>query len=272
MVGLYQRANEHDIGAIVEADAYQHRIWCIEGNWDAAERGAETVLHRPQGHENWHIQAQCTLASIASNRGHFNRTRSEIAAVLTEGPATKPGRTRFLESQMLQRLAATIALDTGDLPTARAWLEAHDRWLQWSGAVLGRAEGALGWAQYHHGKGDAVLARAAAEEALANASEPRQPLVLNAVHRFLGQLDTEAAQFEAAEKHLGASLKLAEACAAPFERALTLLEVARLRVAEEKVAEAATLLAEVRGICEPLGARPTLARAAELERSFPSDI
>src|SRR6185312_9023959 len=101
-----------------------------------------------------------------------------------------------------------------------------------------------------------------------HASDPRQPLALIAVHRFLGQLDTEAAQFEAAEEQLGTSLNLADACAAPFERALTLLEIARLRFAMDRPDGARALLAEVRAICEPLEAKPTMARVAELERSF----
>ncbi len=170
MVGLYLRAGEHGIGSLDEADAYQHRIWCIEGNWEAAERGAEAVLRQPQGLENWHIQARCTLAAITLNRGQYDRARSEIAAVLTEGPATEPGRTMFLESQMLQRLAVQVALDAGDLPTARAWLEAHDRWLDWSEAVLGRAEGCAGLGRVSpcHRRSDAT-AHAAAEQALAHA-------------------------------------------------------------------------------------------------------
>jgi hypothetical protein len=145
-------------------------------------------------------------------------------------------------------------------------LEAHDRWLAWSGAVLGRAEGALGWAEYHHANSDPARARAAAEQALTHSSDPRQPLALLAVHRFLGQLDTEGADVAAAEAHLGESLRLADACAAPFERALTLLEIARLRMAQGQADEARALIGEVRAICEPLEAKPTLERVAVLEQ------
>jgi hypothetical protein len=53
---------------------------------------------------------------------------------LPEGPATAPGDTHFLPALVLQRLAATLAIEVGDLPTAQAWLAAHDRWLVWSGA------------------------------------------------------------------------------------------------------------------------------------------
>ena len=111
----------------------------------------------------------------------------------------------------------------------------------------------------------ASLARSLAEQALAYASDPRQPLALIAVHRFLGQLDTEEQQFETAEEHLRESLKLADACQAPFERALTLLEIAKLRAGRSMADEARTLLAEVRAICEPLEAKPTLEKVVQLE-------
>ena len=64
------------------------------------------------------------------------------------------------------------------------------------------------------------------------------------------------------------SLQLAEACAAPFERALTLLEIAKLRLAQGNPGEARLLLAEVRTICEPLGAKPTLEKVAALEQQL----
>ncbi len=121
--------------------------------------------------------------------------------MLPSGPATEPGKTLFLESQILQRLAVELSLAENAFPMARAWLEAHDRWLAWAGAVLGRAEGALLWARYHHASGNSAQARHHAEQALAHASDPRQPLALIAVHRFLGQLDTEEQQFDAAADH-----------------------------------------------------------------------
>ena len=79
------------------------------------------------------------------------------------GPATEPGDLIHQEGLFLQRLAADLCLDAGDLPGAGLWLEAHDRWLAWSESVLGRAEGQLAWARYHWASGDAAHARAAAD-------------------------------------------------------------------------------------------------------------
>ena len=63
---------------------------------------------------------------------------------------------------------------------------------------------------------------------------------------------------------LEAALALAEACAAPYERARTLLAVADLRAATGERDRAVAALAEARALLELLAARPALARAAAL--------
>ena len=103
-----------------------------------------------------------------------------------------------------------------------------------------------------------------AVRALAEATEPRQPLALLAAHRLLGGLHTEAGLHAEAQDHLDRALALADACAAPYERALTLLALAELRAATGQPQEARPLLDEVRRLCEPLQARPTLARTEAL--------
>ena len=80
----------------------------------------------------------------------------------------------------------------------------------------------------------------------------------------MGEIETAAKRFGAADAHLMAALDLAAACEAPFERALTLLALAELRLITGMAGEAASLLDEVRRICTPLGAAPTLARADAL--------
>jgi ATP/maltotriose-dependent transcriptional regulator MalT len=180
---------------------------------------------------------------------------------LPDGPATEPGATFFPNTPMLQRHAVALALDTGDLPTAHAWLAAHDRWLAWSGAVLGRAEGQLGWAAYYWATGDLALARDQARQAVADASEPRQPLTLLAAHRLLGELATADNRHADAQAQLDVAITLADACAAPYERALTLLALAELHAATGDRDGTRAALAEARALLEPLGAQPALARA-----------
>ena len=68
---------------------------------------------------------------------------------LPAGLETPPGSVRFLLAREIQLLAAALALDAGDFATARRWLDTHNRWQRWSGAVLGESEGQALWAQYH---------------------------------------------------------------------------------------------------------------------------
>ena len=130
--------------------------------------------------------------------------------------------------------------------------------------MLGRAEGQLGWAEYHRAAGDLPQAAEHGGRALGHATAPRQPLALLAAHRLCGELDTAAGRHADAAAHLDQALTLAEACAAPYERALTLLALAELRAATGKQAAARDLLEEVSAICTPLDAKPALARADAL--------
>jgi DNA-binding NarL/FixJ family response regulator len=96
------------------------------------------------------------------------------------------------------------------------------------------------------------------------ASDPRQPLSLLAAHRLLGELDTAVGHDADAERHLMDALALADACGAPFERSLTLLALAEQRASTGQIGAARSLLDEVRAICLPLEATPTLARVDAL--------
>jgi DNA-binding CsgD family transcriptional regulator len=169
----------------------------------------------------------------------------------------------------LQRLAARLALEAGDPAAARAWLEAHDRWLAWSGSVLEQADALLSWAAYHRAVGDPERACTAAAAALARAANPRQPLTLLAANRLMGELETAAGRLDDAEAHLEAALNLAEACAAPYERALTLLAMAEVRQARGDRPTAGALIDASRALCHPLEAAPALARAAQLATTAP---
>ena len=182
-------------------------------------------------------------------------------AVLPDGLATVPGTRYHGYGLFVQAVAADLALGEGDLPTARAWLGAQNRWLDWSGAVMGQVDAALGWAGYHRAAGDLTRAREHADRAIVLAGEPRQPLMLIAAHRLLSELDTLDGRYAAALAHLRVALDLAEACAVPYERALCQLALAELREAERSVEAARGMLAEAQSILAKLGAKPALARA-----------
>ncbi len=251
-------------GAVVSlADVRLHDmdVLVVEGAWAEADRLTHAAF---TAHPLHRLQPLVGLAVLARWRGDPAEAWGHLTAVLPRGLAAEPGSYPFRYATAVQRLAADLALDAGDLPAASAWLAAHDAWLAWSGAVRGQAEGRRLWARYHRVAGDPDRAREQGTEAVALATAPHQPLALLAAHRLLGEIGTENSHWEEAESHLCASLALADACAAPFERALTLLALADLRAAEGKIPEATRLLAEVRAVGEPLGAAPLLARADAL--------
>jgi len=234
----------------------------VEGAWDEAWKLA--LAGRSAPHVTLRHEAIGCLGLLARFRGEPDLARQQVESLLPDGPATEPGGSLFRRSLPLQRLAADLALDAGDLSLARAWLAAHDRWLAWSGSLPGRAEGQIGWARLHRLGGDLGAARAAGEAALAHAAEPRQPLALLAAHRALGEVETVTGRHAAAGDQLGAGLALADACAAPFERALTLLALAELRLAGGSAGAAGPPLDEAVALCRRLGAAPALARAEAL--------
>ncbi len=233
----------------------------LEGAWDEAGRVADAVLAAYL----WaHVQFRPTVGSLLLARGETERAWAMVRAELPDGPGTAPGGSIFRLSFAAQHLAAALSLEAGEMATAKQWLDAANAWLEWSGSVLDASEQQILWARYHRQAGDHSQACACAERALALASDPRQPLALLAAHRLLGELDTDAGRYDAAARHLDGSLLLADACAAPYERALTLLALAELRTAMGERDDAARLLAEVKAICTPLAAQPTLARANAL--------
>lgn len=233
---------------------------------DARWAEADQILRDLPDPGNAYYRREVTAAivTLAHHRGDPERAWEEIRRRLPHGPDTEPGNGIHQEGLSLQRLACELCLDNGDLSQARAWLEAHDRWLAWSGSVLGRAGGCLAWARWHLAAGDRTQARTCAAEALGLAAEPDQPLVRLAVHRLLGEIDARDGRYAQAETHLMAAVELAGRCEAPFERTLSLLALAETHVASGAVALAGPLLDEVRKLCIRLGAKPALARSEAL--------
>lgn len=239
----------------------------LDGRWNEADQ----ILRDLPAPGNTYLRREviATVATLARHRGETARVWDQIRLLLPEGPDTQPGNTIHQESLFLQRLAVDLCIDDGDLAGAHAWVEAHDRWLTWSGSVLGRADGQLVRARWYHASGETAPARSCANEALGLAATPDEPLVRLAARRLLGELDTAAERYAHAERHLAAALDLADACEAPFERTLTLLVLAKTYLARGAVDLAGPMLDEVRGHCVRLGAAPALARAEVLLERLP---
>jgi len=258
-------------GAIDEPAEYARYpalpLTMLEGRWKEA-RQVISVLGEYDGHAILRHILSSILGPLARYQGERDLAWRLVHKTWPGGPSTEPGDGDVYYTLPLQLLAAELSIDEGDLPAAREWLEAHDRWLSWSGAVLGLSEGEALWARYEVASGNAQEACRRAEQGLAYASDPRQPLAMLAAHRLLGELDTAVGNHEAADQHLQAALDLANACAAPYERALTLLALAELRLVDGNDTDVSILLDEARCICSELGATPAIERAEALaERS-----
>jgi len=236
----------------------------IEGDWRAARELAMSSIKSSDATSEKHLASTVVLAQLSRTQGDASLAWEHVYAVLPGGPQTIPGYVDLAPSLTLMRVAVALCLDRDDLATAHAWLEAHDRWLAWSGAVLGQADGQCAWASYALAAGDFQRGRHHAQQALAAASDPRQPLALLTARRLLGVVEVHAGRIAEARHHLEAALLLADACAAPFERALTLLALAELQLRAGTPDAANRTLDEALAICTPLGAQPTLTRAAAL--------
>lgn len=249
------------------ANATRLPLLMVEGQWDEAHRLTQTIIQGMLADQMFGVATRCFLAYA---RGDFALAWSVIKDWIPDGLRAEPGDTMYFTTLALQRVAAMLALEAGDLPTVTEWLAAHDRWLTWSGGVLGQAEGHVLWAQYYRATGDRQRANQHVTHALACATEPRQPLALLPAYRLLGEFDSEAGRYEDAAVHLDEALALADACAARYERALTLLALADLHAVTGARGEARALLDEARAICTALGARPALTRSDTLAAKMDS--
>ncbi|HYI15055.1 MAG TPA: AAA family ATPase [Thermomicrobiales bacterium] len=232
----------------------------LEGRWDEVRTLARQGTPPPP----IRFFQYATFGDLAYASGDTSAASGLVQEVLPDGPETEPESGPIMTLLAYQRLAAMLALDSNDLPTARRWLEAHDRFLGWSGAVVGRADGRIGWARYCRATNDLPRAIRHAAEACRLAQQPRQPLALLAAHRTLGELLTVDGQFGRAEELLADALTLADACAVPYERALIRLAQAEHFHAITRPEQARQAVAEAEAILIALGARPALARAEAL--------
>ena len=256
---------------VLGADAVEDvaLIWTehFEGRWEIADaqfdwRKANRAPVRYQQ------RARIAFGWIALRQGRMLDAQEHLRAALPRGLDTAPGTAEYVRTLLALDLATALALVSGELQSAGEWIALHQRWLDWDNAALTRSEAGLNRARYALINEDMTPAREQAEAALTHAMNPRQPLALLACHRFLGNLDIVDQRLVEAEDHLVTALELADACHAPYERALTLVEIARLWIAKGEREAVREALDAARNICEQLQARPTLEAIDELEAQF----
>ena len=238
-------------------------LLALEGEW----RKARQILEQPEM-SDLAMTARVRplfLGTIAREQGDLETAWRCVHEPRLVRPETEPGEgVGGFQQLPFQLLAAKLALDTGDLSTARRWLDLNRRWLDFMDATLGRAELENLEAEWHRAAGDLTRARDHAMLALAHASNPRQPLALLAAHRNLGVLFTDLNDHHAAKGNMVDALALADACRAPYERALTLIAYAELLRATGDRHRVGAMLDEARALCLPMDAMPALARIERL--------
>ncbi len=234
----------------------------LEGRW----RAARDILERPDASDVALLTraGSLYLGMLAREQGNVETAWKCVHQALGSRADSEPGESFDLFPPQFHRLAAAISLDSNDLPGARRWLDLHQRWIDFMEATLGRADGEILESRWHREVGDLDRARLFATQALAHASSPRQPLALLAAHRMLGILESDAANIPSAEHHFGQALALADACAAPYERVLTLIELAECLSKTRDHSRASTLLDEARAWCLSRDALPALARVERI--------
>jgi DNA-binding CsgD family transcriptional regulator len=200
----------------------------LDGRWDEARAIASDIPNH--GTALLRREVVLTMAAIARAQERFTEAWAMVESALPAGLDTEPGTTLFAESTESMLIATDLAIDQSDLGSARAWLEAYDRWIAWSGATLGLAESQLRWARLHDAEGNGELASGMATKAIASAERPEQPLALIAAYRLLGEIEAGAGKPADARAHLETSLDLAVACRIPYEQALVHASLASLLI------------------------------------------
>ena len=156
----------------------------VSGQWDEAEalweRRDKALVNAGDAAMNLPY-----IGMMLAARGSDAAAWALVREGLPDGPDTAPGTTHFNATVRLLPLAVRLALREGDHAQARRWLEAHDRLFAWAGPEVrwGRSDAHRAWAEYHRAIGETEAALRHADQALADANAPRQPLDLLAAHR-----------------------------------------------------------------------------------------
>ncbi len=240
----------------------QHiQVLALEGHWDDVLELAE---HGMEWHANKirQVELRACAGHVARHRGDTDLAWSQVKAQFPDGTDLEPGKHVFTtDTVALMELAAELAIDAGDVELVRHWLEYLQRWLDSSSVVLGRAKGELIRARLAVLEKNHEAAKVHADEAFRLASDPRQPLALLAAHRMLGELALASGDYDESERQLTVSSEIASRCGTPFERALSDLSLAELRLVRGEADRARELAREVRDVFDALGAEPSRQRA-----------
>ena len=248
--------------------AWEPRLMSLDlllraGKWQEIERLAETAQPGRVGQIGRGYLA-ARLAEIALQRGELERVWEFVAEVLPAGTSSEPGDAFCISAGSLMRLAVFAALESGDAATAQEWLDLHERWLHWSGAISARAWNAVLCAAFAALHADTAAAAQHARLAIDIASTPPQPPVLLRAHRMLGELELQAGQLPNAAEHLREALRIAASIEDRYETARSQIALAKWQLATGQERTARATLAEARATIEDIGVPNVLSRIDQL--------
>ena len=204
----------------------------LEGRW----REAREILEQPDA-SDFAFLARVRpfyLGTLARAQGDAETAWRCVHEPSPVRPASEPGEEIGPLPVQFQRLAAGLALDAGDLPAARGWLDLHRRWLDFMDATLGRAEGEVLEAEWHRAAGDPDRAR---DHAAASAGARDHPAAAARPARRASHARHPRYRRGRPSRRRTSSpqaLALADACRAPYERALTLIAHAELARGDQR--------------------------------------
>ncbi len=235
------------------------------GDWSRAERAAQAAYET--GDPDIWLSGAAVLAELSRWRGESDPVR-----LLPADPARQQSDVdlayRLSGAVLAMVVQAEVAMDAGDLDTARLWIEAHARRIATSGANRHRPATELLWSRFHLLSRDPGSAARSAQSALEFATNPDQPALQAAALRALADCEIAFGRWEKAAVPAQRSIDLYTACEAPFERARSEVVLARAFRMSGRDADAAALLAAARQAAAPLGAKRLLDQIEAIEREL----
>src|SRR5262249_54938621 len=113
----WSRATESGYETLARFARWPLFYW--EGEWDEGRALASEATARVPTNRN--LQGHILLGLIACGRGEWTEAWVQVRNVLPEGTSTEPRNGMTRERLVTQQLAVALALDEGDLATAREW-------------------------------------------------------------------------------------------------------------------------------------------------------
>ncbi len=251
-VSVIQELHQLDQNTISAAQQFSADL--LDGRWAEVRATAEAT----SGLDALKIFRARVLSELDWRQGFAERSWQHIHQIFQEGPATEPGRRLFHNLLNIQHIAAELALDADEPQIALSWIEASERWLDWSGNTAWRPRIQLLRARCAEMAGDRDEARRLAYAAFELSSSPRQALLLIESQLILGRLSMTSGQSDDAGKRFAAAEVLAEQCSAPWEIARCKIAQAQHCIASGELDAARPFLDAAHAIALRLEAHPLI--------------